>query len=77
MARLEHHVVSSPAGGWNVKREGADRASVHAETKSEAVRLGRAMSIRAGSELIIHSMDGRIQRSDSHGHDPCPPQDKQ
>jgi hypothetical protein len=76
MARFEHHVVHSPNGGWSVKRENADRASVHAETKSEAVRLGRAMSIRMGSELVIHGMDGQIQYSDSHGHDPWPPKDK-
>ncbi|GHU36366.1 hypothetical protein FACS1894172_19200 [Spirochaetia bacterium] len=76
MARLEHHVVHSPNGGWSVKREGAARASIHTETKSEAMRLGRAMSIRTGSELIIHGMDGQIQHSDSHGHDPCPLKDK-
>jgi hypothetical protein len=25
---------------------------------------------------VIHKQDGTIQQSDSHGKDPCPPQDK-
>ena len=77
MSRKTHHVVpNSGRGGWDVKRGGADRASVHAETKSEAVKIGRVMSQRQGSELIIHGSDGRIQRADSHGNDPCPLKDR-
>ena len=32
-----HHVVPNPAGGWDVKRSHADRASGHYETKQQAV----------------------------------------
>ena len=77
MARKEHHIVSNKdKGGWDVKKSGATRASLHTDTKAEAVKLGRVISQRAGSELVIHGKDGKIQRTDSHGNDPCPPKDR-
>ncbi len=77
MANNQHHVVhNSSRGGWDVKKNGSQRASVHTTTKAEAVKVGRIISRRADSELVIHGKDGRIQRSDSHGNDPCPPRDK-
>jgi Uncharacterized protein conserved in bacteria (DUF2188) len=75
MARKEHHVVSNPQGGWDVKKNNSTRASVHANTKAEAIDAGRKISQNARSEFIIHGLDGRIQRSDSHGLDPNPPKD--
>jgi len=76
MARKTHHVVTNPNGGWDVKRNGSNRASVHTNTKSEAERIGREISRNQKTELVIHGLDGKIQRSDSHGNDPCPPKDK-
>ena len=77
MARKSVHIVpNSSQGGWNVKKSGANRASVHTETKADAVKMGRVISQRSGSELVVHGKDGRIQRSDSHSNDPCPPRDK-
>ena len=76
MPRKEHHVVSNSDGGWDVKREHAQRSSGHYDTKAEAEAAGRRMSINGGTELVIHGENGRIQRSDSHGNDPCPPKDK-
>ena len=76
MARPSHHVVPSSGGGWNVKRGGSQRASAHADTKAEAERIGREISRNQGTELVIHGLNGRIQRADSHGNDPCPPKDK-
>ena len=74
--RKEHHVVPNPSGGWDVKRGGGERASVHTNTKAEAVKIGREISQNQRSEFIIHGLDGKIQRCDSHGNDPCPPKDK-
>lgn len=68
-----HHVVPNPNGGWNVKRGGAERASSHHDTKSDAVARGREVSRHQGTELRIHNKDGRIASSDSHGNDPHPP----
>ena len=69
----QHNLLHNPNGGWDVKRSGAQRASVHAETKAEAERLGRAISRNQGTEFVIRGLDGRIQRKDSHGNDPFPP----
>lgn len=76
MSRDEHHVVPSKNGGWDVKRDHAQRASAHFATKREAVDRAREISRNANSELVVHNLDGRISRADSHGNDPCPPRDK-
>jgi uncharacterized protein YdaT len=76
MPRAEHHVVKNPNSGWDVKRNNADRASVHADTKREAIQRGREISRNQKTELVIHNSDGKISNSDSHGNDPCPPKDK-
>jgi len=72
MSRKSHHVVPR-ADGWAVVRGGADRASAVAPTKAEAIARGREISRHQQSELVIHGMNGQIQGSDSHGHDPYPP----
>lgn len=76
MKRKEHHVVHNPEGGWDVKRNGSDRASIHADTKQDAIGRGRLISQNQGTEFIIHNRDGKISNSDSHGHDPYPPRDQ-
>ncbi len=73
MERSEHHVVHNPNGGWDVKRNDSQRASAHKATKVEALKVGRRISRNQCTEFIVHGMDGRIQNSDSHGNDPCPP----
>ncbi len=70
MAREEHHVVPDPDEGWNVKKGGDPTVIIHTETKEEAIQKGREISIREKTEFIIHGKDGKIQESDSHGHDP-------
>ncbi|NRR90928.1 DUF2188 domain-containing protein [Winogradskyella undariae] len=76
MPRKERHVVANPDGGWDSKREKAERASKHFETKKEAMDWSRQKSRSEGSELIPHKRNGRIQNPDSHGNDPNPPKDK-
>lgn len=65
-----HHVVPDPDGGWNVKRSNAERASGKFDTKQEAVEYGRQVSKNQKTEFVIHGLNGRIQRKDSHGNDP-------
>ncbi len=67
------HVVPNPNGGWDVKQAGGQRASVHTDTKQEAVDRGREISRNQHTELVIHNKDGKIASSDSHGNDPHPP----
>ena len=75
MSKKQHHLVPNKNGGWDVKRAGATRASVHTNTKAEEERLGRALSRKHNTEFVVHGLDGKIQRADSHGNDPCPPVD--
>lgn len=76
MAKKDYHVVpNSNRGGWDVKREGADRSSGFYERKSEAMERGRELAKEQRTELVEHGRDGRIQDSDSYGKDPNPPKD--
>jgi hypothetical protein len=69
-----HHVVPNADGGWDVKKGGSGRASGHFDTKQEAIDAGREISRNQGTEFFIHGKDGKIQRKDSHGNDPFPPE---
>lgn len=69
------HVVPDKEGGWNVKGEGNSRATVHTDTKQEAIDKGREIAMNQHSELVIHGKDGKIQDKDSYGNDPFPPRD--
>ena len=73
----DYHVVpNSERGGWDVKREHAERASDHFDKKSDAMERGRELAREHRTELVEHGRDGRIQDSDSYGSDPFPPKDK-
>ena len=69
----QHHVVPNPNGGWDVKKENAERASNHFDTKQPAIDKARNISQNQGSELYIHGKNGQIQQKDSHGNDKFPP----
>lgn len=69
MARETHRVMRHE-GGWQVKRDGAERASNVAPTQRQAVEIAREISRNQKTELQIHGRDGRIRESDSHGNDP-------
>jgi uncharacterized protein YdaT len=75
--KRDYHVVpNKDRGGWDVKREGAERASGHFDRKSEAMDRGRDLARDQRAELVEHGRNGRIQDSDSYGRDPNPPRDK-
>lgn len=73
MKGRNQHVTKRSDGNWQVKGEGASRASFVTTTQSEAIKLGRRICSNQESELIVHRRDGRIRARDSHGHDPFPP----
>ena len=68
-----HHVVPNPNGGWDVKKDGKTCRNGHQEKKQDAVDVGRKSSQDQNTELYIHGKDGKFQKKDSHGNDPCPP----
>lgn len=67
------NVVPAHQGGWNIKRNGAQRATKHFDTKAEAVNIARKIARNQGAELVIHDRHGRIQQKDSHGNNPFSP----
>ena len=75
MSRDTHRIMPHE-DGWQVKRDGGERASHVTGTKAEAETLGRTISRNQETELQVHGRNGRIQRSDSHGRDPNPPRDR-
>jgi len=76
MARKTQHVVPAKQGGWNVKKGGATKATVHTSTKAEAEKIAKELAKKQKAELVIHGKDGKIQNANSYGNDPCPPKDK-
>lgn len=77
MGLKSHHVIpNSNRGGWDVKKGGADRVSLHTDNKQDAIDRAREISQNQGTELFIHNRNGQIASRDSHGNDPCPPKDK-
>lgn len=45
-----HHVVpNSGKGGWDIKRGGADKSSLHVNTKKEAESIARTISRNQGT----------------------------
>jgi hypothetical protein len=74
--RKSHHVFPSLRGGWSVKKGGSLRASKHFDKKEDAVKWGRKLSKKHGSDFIIHRIDGTIERKDSYGPNSLPPKDR-
>jgi hypothetical protein len=73
MAKKAHHVVPNPKGGWDVIREGSERASHHFQKKEDAVKKAREISRNQHTELFIHAANGTMRVKDSHGSDRYPP----
>lgn len=74
-----YNVVPGQKGGWNVRRDNADRATVHTDTQHEAEHEAKRFTAHSGGgEVRIHGLDGRIRDSDTipPAHDPYPPKDR-
>lgn len=78
MSKKEYHIVpNSTRGGWDIKKSNAHISNIHTDTKADAVKLGRIISQRANSDLIIHGSNNRIQRTDNRGKGLCQPKVKE
>ena len=69
------HIVPNN-GKWQVKGEGASRATKTFDRQSDAIVFDRDIAINQKSELFIHGRNGQIRDRDSYGNDPCPPHDR-
>lgn len=63
------HVTPHPDGGWQVKRDNAERASSRHETQADATERGREIARRDGVELHIHGKGGQVRKRSSHGNE--------
>lgn len=62
--------VSPLDEGWQVRRDGASRATAVVETKREAVETAREIAqSHAPSRVMIHRVDGTIQRHVDYGEE--------
>jgi hemerythrin superfamily protein len=56
---------------WQVKRDGATRASRVFDTQGEAERFARNLATRERVELVVAGRDGAIREKKSYGNDPA------
>lgn len=68
--RTVYHVTKGT--DWNVKKEGADRASASAATKAVAIERAVALAKNSGglAQVKIHNEDGKIASERTYGEDP-------
>jgi hypothetical protein len=74
----DRYVVNNPAGGWDVKKPGADRSSGHFDRQGDAeARAKDIVGNLGGGEVRIQGRNGQWRDSDTvaPGHDPNPPKD--
>jgi hypothetical protein len=73
MARKRLHVTKHP-DGWQVKKQGGNKASSVHRTKDAAIGSAISQAHRSKpSQVIIHGKDGRFQSERTYGGDPFPP----
>lgn len=61
-------------GGWEVRRDGAERASRLFETKEPAVEYGIDVARKnQPSQLVIYLASGEFEEERTYGNDPYPP----
>lgn len=64
-APMAHHVIPHP-DGWAVMKADAERPSMVAATKQEAIDRGREIARNQKGGLVIHGEDGMVQ--DEHSY---------
>jgi hypothetical protein len=62
-------VPNKERGGWDVVKEDHERASVHTQTKNQAIdRARQIVENQGGGEVRIANKDGRFGDSDTTKH---------
>ncbi|MDP3778637.1 MAG: DUF2188 domain-containing protein [bacterium] len=74
-----HVIKNKDSEDWEVKKEGAERASGRYDTQGEAEKAAKEFAGQSGGgEVRIHAPDGKIRDTDTipPADDPYPPEDK-
>ncbi len=68
--RIVYHVTKGE--DWNIKKEGADRASASAPTKAGAIQRAVELAKNSGglAQVKIHNEGGKISSERTYGQDP-------
>jgi uncharacterized protein YdaT len=73
--RKVYHVMPGSEDRWQIKGEGAQRATSLHDTKAEAVTRARELAKSLPlAQVIVHKQDGTIQTEYTYGEDPHPPE---
>ncbi|MBF4619498.1 DUF2188 domain-containing protein [Clavibacter sp. VKM Ac-2873] len=73
-----HVVPNADRGGWDVVKEGHQRASAHAPTQKAAEKRAKEIVEKSGKgngEVVIHGKNGQIRDSDSGSRNEGPKKD--
>ena len=70
LTSIVYRITPHLRGGWQVRRDGASRASVRAVTLSQAVHLGERLCKKRGAALFIHKRGSFIFEPESNGGSP-------
>lgn len=73
MPRKNQWVTPHPEGGWQVKGENNQKATIRTHTQAEAITKAREIAKNQKAEVIIQGQDGKIREKNSYGKDPFPP----
>ena len=69
-----HLTRDKKRGGWQLEKDGSDRATARFETKANALKRGALRSAvgKEGGSVKIHKQNGRIQQERTYpgGRDP-------
>lgn len=56
------HITKHKSGGWQVKKEGAQRALKLFKTQKEAIEHAKVIESEKGTGYIIHKADGSTRK---------------
>ncbi len=73
----KYHITQRPDGKWQGKQEGADRASVVSDKKSDVQKETIHIAKNKGdASVIIHGQDGKFQEERTYPRSEDPPESK-
>jgi hypothetical protein len=73
---MENYHITTSTDGWELKKQGATRASKTAETKAEIVKLAAEFLAGKTASLKIHKEDGTIQEERTYPRSADPTKSK-
>jgi hypothetical protein len=69
--KRDKYFINPTEAGWELKKQGADRATKTFETKNSALDYSRDfVGSKDNSQLIIKKQNGVIQTEHTYGNDP-------